>query len=154
SANVTLADAAGNVGAGTDTQGYTVDVTGPAPTIALTRTVTADDIVNAAETGGTGAITGTVGGDAPPGETGTLTVNGVNYTGTVTAGNTFSVNVAGSDLAADADFTIDAFISKADAAGNVGSAAASDGYTVDVAVAAPTVAPVNTTNPQPTLSGT
>ena len=44
------------------------------------------------------AITGTVGGDAAPGDTVTLTVNGNTYTGTVAAGNTFSINVAGADL--------------------------------------------------------
>ena len=45
-------------------------------------------------------ITGTVGGDAQLGDTVTLTINGVNYTGNVLAGNTFSINVNGSDLAA------------------------------------------------------
>ena len=74
--------------------------------------------------------------------------------GLVTAGNTFSIDVAGADLLADADFTVDAAIAKADAAGNVGTAADSESYVVDVSVATPTVAPVNTTNPQPTLTGT
>ena len=68
-------------------------------------------MINAAEAGGTVAITGTVGGDAQVGDTVTLMVNGVTYTGTVAAGNTFSINVAGADLAADADFTIDASVS-------------------------------------------
>jgi len=44
-------------------------------------------------------------------------------------------------------------VSSADAAGNVGTAADAESYTVDIAVAPPTVAPVNTTNVQPTLSG-
>ena len=43
-------------------------------------------MINAAEAGGSVAITGTVGGDAQVGDTVTLTVNGVNYTGTVAAG--------------------------------------------------------------------
>ena len=114
-------DAAGNVGTGADTESYTVDVTAPAPTVTLTSSITADDVINAAEAGGTVAITGTVGGDAAVGDTVTLTVNGVTYTGTVVAGNTFSINVAGADLAADADVTIDASITKTDAAGNVGT---------------------------------
>ena len=42
-----------------------------------------DNIVNAAEAGGTVAITGTVGGDVQVGDTVTLTVNGITYTGTV-----------------------------------------------------------------------
>jgi hypothetical protein len=78
----------------------------------------------------------------------------VAYTGTVAVGNTFSINVAGSDLAADADFTIDASVTSADAAGNVGTASGSESYAVDVTVAAPTVAPLSTPNLQPTLTGT
>ena len=66
-------DAAGNVGTATDTEGYTVDVTAPAPTVTLTSNITADDVINAAEAGGIVAITGTVGGDAAAGDTVTLT---------------------------------------------------------------------------------
>ena len=84
------ADAAGNIGTGTDNEGYTVDVTAPAPTITLTSSVTADDVINAAEAGANVAVTGTVGGDAQDGDTVTLTVNGANYTGTV-AGGAFSI---------------------------------------------------------------
>jgi hypothetical protein len=61
--------------------------------------------------------------------------------------------VAGADLAADADFTLDASITKADAAGNVGAGADTETYAVDVTVAAPTVAPLSTPNVQPVLSG-
>ena len=137
--SVTSTDAAGNVGTAGDTETYTVDVTAPVPTITLTSSITADDVINAAEAGGNVAITGTVGGDAQIGDTVTLTVNGVNYTGTVAAGNIFSINVPGAALVADADFTIQASISSADAAGNVGTASDSETYTVDV-VSAPTIA--------------
>jgi hypothetical protein len=153
-ASITSTDAAGNVGTASDTETYTVDVTAPVPTITHTSTVTPDDILNAAEAGGNVAISGTVGGGAQPGDTVTLTVNGVAYTGSVQPGNTFSINVAGADLAADADYTIDASVSSADAAGNVGTASDSHAYTVDVAVAAPTVTPLNTSSVQPTLTGT
>jgi hypothetical protein len=153
SASVSSTDAAGNLGTGTDTESYTVDITAPAPTVTLTSSITADDIINAAEAGGTIAITGSVGGDAQVGDTVTLTVNANTYTGLVAAGSTFSINVAGADLAADADFTIDASITKTDAAGNTGSASDNETYTVDVAITAPTVAPVSTINVQPTLSG-
>src|SRR6185503_15443638 len=153
-ASVTSTDAAGNVGSASDAETYTVDVTAPVPTITLTSNITGDDIVNAVEAGGTIAITGTVGGDAQVGDTVTLTINGVNYTGAVAAGNTFSINVSGADLAADADFTIDATVTSSDAAGNVGTAAGAESYTVDVTLAAPTVAALSTTNGQPTLTGT
>src|SRR6185369_13581757 len=138
-ASISKADAAGNVGAAADAETYTVDITAPAPTITLTSSITADDIVNAAEAGGPVAITGAVGGDAAPGDAVTLVVNGVTYTGTVAAGNTFSINVNGSDLVADADFTIDASISKADAAGNAGTAVDAETYTVDITAPAPTI---------------
>src|SRR4029079_152305 len=137
-ASITSTDAAGNLGSGADTETYTVDVTAPVPTITLTSSITADDVINAAEAGANVAITGTVGGDASVGDTVTLTVNGNAYTGTVGAGNTFSINVAGADLVADSDFTVDASISSTDVAGNTGTAADTESYTVDV-VSTPTI---------------
>src|SRR5439155_996487 len=128
-ASISSADAAGNVGTAGDTETYTVDVVST-PTITLTSNITADDVINIAEAGGTVAITGTVGGDAQVGDTVTLTVDGVNYTGTVAAGNTFSINVPGARLLADADFTIQASISTTDAAGNTASGADGESYTV------------------------
>jgi len=74
--SITSTDAAGNVGTASDTESYTVDVTAPAPTVTLTSSITADDVINAAEAGGTIAVTGTAGGDAQVGDTVTLTVNG------------------------------------------------------------------------------
>ena len=146
-AAITKADAAGNVGTAAASETYLVDVTAPAPTITLTSNITADDVISAAEAGAPVAVTGTVGGDAAPGDTVTLTVNGVAYSGTVQAGNTFSISVNGSDLVADADFTIDAAITKADAAGNVGTAAASETYLVDVTTPAPAPAAAITVLP-------
>ena len=131
---VTTTDAAGNVGTATDTESYTVDVTAPAPTITLTSSITADDVINAAEAGGSVAITGTVGGDADVGDTVTLTVNGTNYTGTVAAGTPSRSTSPARDLVADADCTIDASVSTTDAAGNVGTATDTESYTVDVTV--------------------
>ena len=84
SASITSTDAAGNVGTAGDTQVYTVDLAS-APTITL-GTITADNIMNAAEAGGTVMVSGTVGGEADVGDTVTLTVNGTNYTGAVGAG--------------------------------------------------------------------
>ena len=122
-ARVDTVSGSGNVGSGSDTESYTVDIDAPAPTVTLTSSITADDIINAAEAGGTVAITGTVGGDAAPGDTVTLTVNGTNYTGTVAAGNTFSINVPGAALVGRCGLHHRRpSISKADAAGNVGAA--------------------------------
>jgi hypothetical protein len=105
------------------------------PTITLDTDITADDIINATEAGGTVTITGTVGGDAKVGDTVTLTVNETTSTGLVVdnAGTLeFSVDVAGSDLAADLDTTIDASITTTDAAGNSGIATDTEGYSVNV----------------------
>ena len=52
-----------------------MDVTAPTPAITLTSNITADDIINIAESGGNVAITGTTTG-AVDGDTVTLTVNG------------------------------------------------------------------------------
>src|ERR1044071_2970386 len=78
-------------------------------------------------TRGTVRITGTVGGDAKVGDTVTLTVNGNTYTGTVAVGKTFSINVAGADLAAST--IINASVTSTDAAGNVGTASDTETYT-------------------------
>ncbi len=138
-ASISTTDAAGNTGTGTDTESYSVDTTAPVPTITLDANITADDVINAAEAGANVAVTGTVGGDAQVGDTVTLTVNGNTYTGTVAAGLTFSINVAGADLAADPDTTIDASISTTDAAGNTGTGTDTESYSVDTTAPVPTI---------------
>ena len=111
-----------------------VDTLAPVASIILDA-ITADNVVNAAEAGGTVAVTGTVGGDVQVGDTVTLTVNGnSSYTGLVQAGLTFSIDVAGSDLAADTN--VHASVNTTDAAGNTATATDDQAYTVD------TVAPV------------
>jgi hypothetical protein len=120
-ASVATTDAAGNPG--TPRQRHKRTQWTPQhqyPPSVLTA-ITGDNVLNAAEAGGTVAITGTVGGEFNTGDTVTLTVNGNTYTGTVDAGGLFSINVPGSALAADPDATIDASISTTDAAGNPGT---------------------------------
>jgi Ca2+-binding RTX toxin-like protein len=138
-ATITTTDGAGNLGTGSGSEGYTVDTTSPVPSITLDANITADDIINIAEAGGPVTITGTVGGDAQVGDTVTLTVNGVNSTGLVLAGNTFSINVAGADLVSDGDHVINASISTTDTAGNPGTASTSEGYSVDTTAPVPTI---------------
>ena len=77
-------------------------------------------------------MTGTVGGDVQVGDTVTLTVNGNSSYGA--GGLTFSIDVAGSDLAADTN--VHASVTTTDAAGNATTATDDQAYTVD------TVAPV------------
>ena len=96
--------------------------------------ITADDIINAAEAGGSVNVTGTVGGDASVGDAISIDVNGNTYVGTVLAGNVFSIAVPGSDLAADT--TLDASVSGSDAAGNPFSASVTSTHTVDLVASA------------------
>ncbi|WP_373092215.1 beta strand repeat-containing protein, partial [Zhongshania sp.] len=131
-ATVTGTDAAGNPFTATTTSTHTVD-TSAAATITV-NDITADDIVNAAEAGSTIDVTGTVGGDAAPGDTVSFTINGTPYSGTVLAGNTYSIAVDGADLAADTSF--DATVTGTDAAGNVFTATTTSTHTVDTAASA------------------
>ncbi|HGY1001525.1 TPA: Ig-like domain-containing protein, partial [Aeromonas salmonicida subsp. salmonicida] len=65
------------------------------------------------------------------GDTVTLTVNGKPFTGPVDADGRFTILVAGSDLAADSDRTIDASVTSTDAAGNSTTKSDTENYTVD-----------------------
>ena len=108
-----------------------VDTLAPVASITLDA-ITADNIVNAAEAAGPVAVTGTVGGDVQVGDTVTLMVNGnSSYTGQVQAGLTFSIDVAGSDLAAGTN--VHASVNTTDAAGNAATATDDQAYTVDTA---------------------
>ncbi|MFW1953965.1 hypothetical protein, partial [Acinetobacter beijerinckii] len=63
----------------------------------------------------------------------TVTVDGNDYTATVDAvAGTWSVDVSGSDLANDADLTVDAEVTFTDAAGNSSSVTDSQSYTLDI----------------------
>jgi hypothetical protein len=99
--------------------------------------ITSDDIVNAAESGAPINVTGSVGGDAALGDSVSFTVNGTPYSGTVGAGNTFSIAVNGADLAADTSF--DATVTGTDGAGNPFSATTTSTHGVDL-VASATIA--------------
>nr|ALV86596.1 secretion target domain protein [uncultured bacterium 27] len=122
-------DAAGNSATANDSGA--IDVTPPVASITLDASITADDIVNAAEAGGTIAITGVVGGDVQVGDSVSLSVNGQTYTGAVQPGLTFSIAVNGSDLAADPGRSISASVTTTDAAGNSATASDSESYGVD-----------------------
>ncbi|WP_262451173.1 Ig-like domain-containing protein, partial [Acinetobacter radioresistens] len=114
----------------------TVDATPPNPagaTLAIDA-VTADNVLNAAESTTTITVTGTLTGIPADAATTvvTLLINGVTYTATVDAatGN-WTADVAGSDLLADSDATIDATATFTDAAGNSSTITDTQVYTVD-----------------------
>ena len=96
--------------------------------------ITADDIVNAAEAAGDINVTGTVGGDAGSGDIVGLTVNDVNYSGTVNTDNTFSISVSGIDL--EYDISFDVTVEGTDTAGNPFSATTTSTHTVDTVASA------------------
>ncbi|NNF98693.1 MAG: Ig-like domain-containing protein, partial [Desulfobacteraceae bacterium] len=129
-ASVTGTDQLGNTATATDTESYGFDTTLPTASITLDADITADDLIDAAEEGTDIAITGTVGGDVQDGDIVTLTINGGTYTGPV-SGGTFSINVPGSELAADPDTTINASVTTTDDVGNSATASDSEGYSVD-----------------------
>ncbi|MDO8464350.1 MAG: Ig-like domain-containing protein, partial [Gallionella sp.] len=82
-------------------------------------------------------VTGTVTGDAKAGDTVTLKVGDNQYTGTVAANGTYSINVPGSALAANA--SVGASVTATDASGNTFKATADHGYSVDTTVEPPVI---------------
>nr|WP_225088202.1 Ig-like domain-containing protein [Pectobacterium colocasium] len=134
SASVTTRDTAGNVTTANTTHAYGVDTVAPTASITIDN-VTSDNVINAAESGQTIAVTGKVDNDVKAGDTVTVKVGTETYQTTVNAdGKTWSVNVPGSVLAANGD--ISASVTTRDTAGNVTTANTSHAYGVD------TVAPV------------
>ncbi|WP_455570238.1 beta strand repeat-containing protein, partial [Acinetobacter dispersus] len=136
-ATATFTDTAGNSSNITDTQVYTVDITPPNPAGAVLNidAVTADNVVNATEGAGNVTVTGTLIGIPTDAATTvvTLVINGVTYTAIVnTVAGTWSASVAGSDLLADADKTIDATATFTDTAGNSSNITDTQVYTVDI----------------------
>ena len=135
-------DAAGNHSTPTIEVG--VDTTAPdnSSTTIVIDDLTADNVINSEEAAGNVAITGTVTGDFTAGDRVTVTVNKVASTGTVNADGTFSIEVAGSDLAADTNANVS--IEATDTAGNTGTVTQDKSYSVDTeAPSAPTIDSVN-----------
>ncbi|MFJ5437800.1 Ig-like domain-containing protein [Pectobacterium brasiliense] len=134
SATVTTRDTAGNVTTANTSHAYDVDTVAPTASITI-DSVTSDNVINAAESGQTIAVTGQVGNEVKAGDAVTVKVGTEIYQTTVNAdGKTWSVNVPGSVLAANGD--VSASVTTRDAAGNVTTANTSHAYGVD------TVAPV------------
>jgi len=148
-ARVTATDISGNSATASVVHTHGVDTAAVA--VITVDNVTPDNIINAAESGQTIAVTGTAGGDAKAGDAVALVVNGNTYTGTLNAGLTYSIAVPGSDLAADA--TIDAQVFVSDPAGNTATGATIHTHAVDTAATgAPTVVIIEDVNNDGRLS--
>ncbi|WP_230491474.1 Ig-like domain-containing protein, partial [Pectobacterium atrosepticum] len=129
SATVTTRDAAGNVTTANSTHAYGVDTVAPTASITIDN-VTSDNVINAAESGQTIAVSGNVDNDVKAGDAVTVTVGTETYQTTVnTDGKTWSVNVPGSVLATNGD--VSATVTTRDAAGNVTTANSTHAYGVD-----------------------
>ncbi|MEQ9863054.1 Ig-like domain-containing protein, partial [Pectobacterium aroidearum] len=129
SATVTTRDTAGNVTTANTTHAYGVDTVAPTASITIDN-VTSDNVINAAESGQTIAVTGKVDNDVKAGDAVTVKVGTETYQTTVNAdGKTWSVNVPGSVLAANGD--ISATVTTRDTAGNVTTADTTHAYGVD-----------------------
>ena len=127
----TATDPAGNPSAPTPPLNFTVDTQVPDIGITLDANVAGDGIVNAAEAAAASLpVKGTVSGTFNPGDIVTITVNGVDYKGPVSAGGRFSIDVPGSGLNADTDRMIDASVTTTNAAGKTDSANDSVKYTL------------------------
>ncbi|WP_334645460.1 BapA-related adhesin SiiEA [Escherichia marmotae] len=137
----TLPDGAANVQASVSnvagniaqtTHAYSVDATAPSVTI---NTIATDDILNAAEAGSALTISGT--STAEAGQTVTVTLNGVDYSGNVQADGSWSVSVPTGDLVnlTANSYTVSASVS--DKAGN--PASATHNLTVDLAAPVVTI---------------
>jgi gliding motility-associated-like protein len=132
----------------------TVEDNDLAATLVLDANITADDAINSTEAATTVNITGNVTGDAQIGDTVTLLINNVTYTGLVAADYSFSIAVNGSDLENDADSTIDASIVVTSGACDLTITDTED-YTVDTtAPTTPTVDAQTTNDTTPVITGT
>ena len=113
----------------TTTSTHSVD-TSTAASITVDN-ITSDDILSPSESGAMVNVTGSVGGDAGPGDVVSFVINGNAYLGAVAADNSFSIAVAGADLAVQTSF--DATVTGSDTAGNAFSATTTSDHIVNLA---------------------
>ncbi|MCU6383865.1 Ig-like domain-containing protein [Enterobacter quasiroggenkampii] len=111
---------------------YSVDATAPSVTI---NTLATDDILNAAEAKSDLTVSGSSSAEA--GQTVTVSLNGKDYTTTVSADGSWTLNVPAADVAALTDGSVTVTASVSDKAGN--PASVDHNLTVDVTVPAVTI---------------
>ncbi|NAQ27499.1 BapA-related adhesin SiiEA, partial [Escherichia coli] len=132
-----VTDLSGNTG----NTSRTITVDSQAPALSIDP-LTADNIINAAESGQDLPITGTT--DAQPGQTVTVTLNGQTYQGVVQPDGTWSVTVPAANVGALADGNATVTASVNDVAGNPSSV--SRVALVDATPPVVTINPVATDN--------
>ncbi|WP_158271648.1 Ig-like domain-containing protein [Limnohabitans sp. 2KL-1] len=119
----------GLISIASNSQNYMVETTANTGTAITIAVVTADNIVNIAESQNTSTpITGKVSGVFATGDKVTLQINDKSFTGVVDSGGNYSINVPTTDLLADADTQITATVVNA---GGLGFSATQK-YGVDI----------------------
>ena len=132
-ASVSATDAVGNTGTGSTSKHVDVDLKADAGV--TVDNITADNVLNAQETGRpTIAVSGSVSGDVNAGENVTLKVNGQTYTAKIDATKHYTVDVNTSDLVAD--HSIEATVTGHDNHGNVQDANITKAFSVDTTATA------------------
>ncbi|MCF6207406.1 MAG: Ig-like domain-containing protein, partial [Sulfurovum sp.] len=122
------------------------DTIPPAATAELDQ-IAEDSILNSIEANGTVPITGTVKGEFSSGDEVTVIVNGKEYKGDIDSDGNFSIDVPGSELAADHDGKVEVFVAASDKAGNISTVDSSGTFNVDTtAPSAPAVTIAEDTN--------
>ncbi len=111
---------------------YSVDATAPSVTI---NTLATDDILNASEAQSDLTVSGTTTAEA--GQTVTVSLNGKDYTTTVSADGSWTLNVPAADLAGLTDGSVTVTASVSDKAGN--PASVDHNLTVDITAPAVTI---------------
>ncbi|WP_210448866.1 Ig-like domain-containing protein, partial [Vibrio crassostreae] len=131
-ASVSGIDDAGNPYTATTVSTHTVDLEADKGTVTVDD-ITADDVINIAESGQTITVSGTAkGGDISEGDVVTMTINGTEYTTTVDGDGNWTVDVAGSDLAKDTAFDVN--VASTDGVGNDGTSTGSSTHTIDTTI--------------------
>lgn len=124
------ADAAGNTFTAVDTEKYSVDLVA-AGELSL-KEIAVDGVINIAESRGEVAISGEASGDAKPGDTVQILVNGKTLSGVLDAARRFSIAVPGAELVADADRAFEVTMPVKDEVGNTATVRSAGKYSVDL----------------------
>ncbi len=136
--SATVSDKAGNTATDVDVTRAT-DITPPneSTTKLVITSVAGDDVVERCRSRRSRSARKPAkrAGEFNAGDVVTIVVNGTRYTTKVAADGNFTVQVKGSDLAADGDKVVDGSITTTDAAGNTGTITATRPYSVDTKVA-------------------
>ena len=113
--------------------------------------ITADNTINESEATNSISVTGIVTGDFNDGDIVTLTVNTVQYSGSVDSSGNFEISISGNELVVDSDTTVSGILATSDTFGNTATAIAQRPYSVDIN--APLVDSFTTDDSAPILSG-